>query len=181
MTGVNPMNAGGSQEYDNGNGSLMRILPLIYYLKDINKDEKYRIISEVSSITHAHKRSIIACSIYVELGIQLLKKINIIEAINKMRNEIKNYFSIDNEISYFETILNTNINNLSEKEIKSDGYVIDTLLACIWCLLKSSNYKESILKAVNLGFDTDTGAALTGGLAGIYFGYDSIQKNGSIN
>ena len=44
----------------------------------------------------------------------------------------------------------------------------------IWCLLNSSSYAESVLKAVNLGGDTDTTAAVTGGLAGIYYGIENI-------
>ena len=53
---------------------------------------------------------------------------------------------------------------------------MSTLEAACWCFLNTDNYKDAVLKAVNLGGDTDTIAALTGGLAGIYYGYDNIPK-----
>ncbi|MMZ63451.1 ADP-ribosyl-[dinitrogen reductase] glycohydrolase [compost metagenome] len=63
---------------------------------------------------------------------------------------------------------------LNEEEINSSGYVIDTLEASFWCLLTTNDYKSAVLKAVNLGNDTDTTAAVTGGLAGIYYGIQQI-------
>jgi ADP-ribosylglycohydrolase len=58
--------------------------------------------------------------------------------------------------------------------MSSSGYVIHSLEACLWCIYHSDSYKEAVLRAVNLGEDTDTTAAITGGLAGILFGYESI-------
>ena len=65
---------------------------------------------------------------------------------------------------------------LDESEIKSSGYVIDTLEAALWCVLTTNSYKEAVLKAVNLGQDTDTVGAVTGGLVGIYYGMDQIPN-----
>ena len=61
-------------------------------------------------------------------------------------------------------------------EIKSTGYVVDTLEAAVWCLMTTDNYKDCVLKAVNLGDDTDTVAAIACGLAGALYGYDSIPE-----
>ena len=62
--GVNVIEAGGAAQYDNGNGSLMRILPLAFYLRnEDNLDKKFKIIHDVSAITHSHNISKIACSI----------------------------------------------------------------------------------------------------------------------
>ena len=60
------------------------------------------------------------------------------------------------------------------EKISADGYVLHTLEAGIWCLLTTNTYKEAVLKAVNLGEDTDTTAAVTGGLAGLLYGYKNI-------
>lgn len=65
----------------------------------------------------------------------------------------------------------------AEKEIRSTGYVVDTLEAALWCLMTTSTYAECVLKAVNLGDDTDTVAAIAGGLAGALYGYDSIPQD----
>ena len=67
--------------------------------------------------------------------------------------------------------------SLPEEQIKSSGYVVDTLEAAVWCFLNTDNYKDCVLRAVNLGDDTDTVAAVAGGLAGLYYGLDSIPRN----
>lgn len=48
--------------------------------------------------------------------------------------------------------------------------------ASIWCLLTSDTYEGAVLKAVNLGDDTDTTGAVTGGLGGLLYGFESIPK-----
>lgn len=63
-SGTLPTQAGGRSEEDNGNGSLMRILPLITYLAGKPIAERYRIVADASSLTHAHVRSMLSCFIY---------------------------------------------------------------------------------------------------------------------
>lgn len=141
----------------NGNGSLMRILPLAF-IPNISDDE----IKEVSAITHAHDISKEACVIYVRIAQGLIKGIKLSEIIPKL---------VDNESIYKRLII---MDSILEDEIKSTGYVVDTLEASIWCILHTDNYKDCVLKAVNLGGDTDTIAAIAGGLAGIIYGYSNI-------
>ena len=66
------------------------------------------------------------------------------------------------------------LKNLPEEKIESTGYVVATLEAAVWSLLQAENYTEAMLTAVNLGEDTDTVAAIAGGLAGLYYGYEGI-------
>ena len=73
---------------------------------------------------------------------------------------------------FFDDLLKCN-----EENIMSGSFVVDSFKASLWCLLKTDNYKDCVLKAVNLGYDTDTTAAITGGLAGIMYGYDNIPKD----
>ncbi len=68
------------------------------------------------------------------------------------------------------------IEKLDIDDIKSTGYVIDTFEAAMWCILTTDNYRECIIKAVNLGDDTDSIAAIAGGLAGMIYGFDNIPK-----
>ena len=63
---------------------------------------------------------------------------------------------------------------LDEEDIKSTGYVVDTLEAAVWCFLNTDSYRDCVLKAVNLGNDTDTVGAVAGGLAGLYYGLENI-------
>jgi len=80
-------------------------------------------------------------------------------------------------LQLFDRILNENVFELNEADINSSGYVLHTLEASLWCLLTTNNYADAVLKAVNLGDDTDTTAAVTGGLAGLLYGYESIPDN----
>ena len=60
--------------------------------------------------------------------------------------------------------------------IYSGGYVVETFEAVVWCLLNTDNYRDCVLQAVNLGHNTDTVAAIVGGLAGALYGYDAIPE-----
>jgi len=168
-------------EEDNGNGSLMRTLPLAYYLKDEENIEKvYQTVKEVSAITHGHFRSVFACFIYIIFAIELIKGKNRKEAYRYMQELALEYsenhgFNLK-EIELFNRVLKNDISAYPEEEIKSSGYVLHSLEASLWCFLNSGTYAEAVLKAVNLGEDTDTTGAITGGLAGIYYGFENIPE-----
>lgn len=176
--GLSPLMSGADMEEDNGNGSLMRILPLLFFIKDLPIGERYEKTKEVSAITHAHFRSAFSCFIYLELALHLLNGFNIVDAYFKMKNDVLSFADQRGfnkyEIDKFKRILHTGINNETESAIHSSGYVLHTLEASIWCLLNTDNYAGAVLKAVNLGGDTDTTGCVTGGLAGLLYGYDDI-------
>ncbi|MGI8952942.1 MAG: ADP-ribosylglycohydrolase family protein [Chitinophagaceae bacterium] len=179
--GCQPELAGGMDVSDNGNGSLMRILPLLAYIKDKGLADRYQITKQVSSITHGHIRSVIACFYYLEFACQIINGTDKFHIYKNLKTEISehlNSLSINpNEIKLFDRLLNENIYNLTDKEIFSSGYVLHTLEASIWCLLTTDNYETATLKAVNLGEDTDTTGAVTGGLAGLLYGWETIPKS----
>ncbi|WP_026978214.1 ADP-ribosylglycohydrolase family protein [Flavobacterium tegetincola] len=178
--GITPELAGGTAETENGNGSLMRILPLIIYIKDLEINERFEWTKKVSSLTHGHIRSIMACFYYLEFAKKIMDGIEKFQAYKELQTDILDYFEsskIDvQEIEKFKRLLEQDISLVNEDDIKSSGYVIDTLEASIWCLLTSSNYSEAVLKAVNLGSDTDTTGAVTGGLAVLVHGTNDIPK-----
>jgi ADP-ribosylglycohydrolase len=175
--GVTPLQSGDTVERSNGNGSLMRILPLAYYHKNLTFQVLLERVHQVSCITHAHPRSQMACGIYISIVIALLEgsnpKVAYQEGLNRVEPLYQKY-PYNQEIHHFERIFSREINALSIESINSEGYVIDTLEAGLWCFLNTSSYAEAVLEAVNLGEDTDTTAAVTGGLAGIYYGVESI-------
>jgi len=173
--------AGNSDEDSNGNGSLMRISPLLFHLLDKPIEERFRITKQVSSITHGHIRSVIACFYYLEFAKQILEGKDKFEIYSNLKSEMSNFLtnhSINSkEVAAFDNLLKRNINRFSEDKIKSSGYVLHTLEASIWCLLTTDSYKAAVLRAVNLGKDTDTTGAVTGGLAGLLYGFDGIPEN----
>ena len=179
--GISPELAGSTDPSSNGNGSLMRILPLMLFLLDKKVDERFRITQQVSSITHGHIRSVIACHYYLEFARHLFvgKEKNWI--YKNLQQEIPGFLASiyvePSEIELFNRLLKMDISDLKENEIRSSGYVLHTLEAAIWCLLTTSSYKDAVLKAVNLGEDTDTTAAVTGGMAGLLYGFDNIPTD----
>lgn len=168
---------GGSDERSNGNGSLMRIAPVVLFnsLKNQDLSKRMNDIANVSMLTHAHQRSILACSIYDFVLDELLKNPKK-ESIKAGLDKANEYFTSNKELVFYSRLLESDFKDLDEREIKSTGYVVDTLEAAIWCLLNTSTYEECVLKAVNLGEDTDTVGAIAGSLAGALYGYASIPE-----
>ncbi|MEI6901338.1 MAG: ADP-ribosylglycohydrolase family protein, partial [Bacteroidota bacterium] len=174
---IAPMPQSMANARENGNGSLMRILPMAFYLKNKPIKDHFKIIWDVSAMTHPHIRSAIACMFYTEFAIELLNGLGKEEAYRNAQKVMHEYSPVSSkhkELALFSRILHDQIWHYPEDSIKSKGYVLDSLEACIWCVMNSNDYSETLLKAVNLGDDTDTIAALAGGLAGLVYGFDQI-------
>lgn len=178
-----------SDEFSNGNGALMRILPIALwtYGKSLQGDELFLYIKEYAELTHGHIRSTLCCYHYTLVVHQLLEGASLEgslgyanEALTKM---LKNY---PDETQHFKRLFT--IGDYPRNDIASSGYVIDTLEAVYWSLLNSRDYYEAIHTAIHLGKDTDTIGALTGGLAGLAFGklnvpyhwFDMLPKQNEI-
>ncbi|MDR3058955.1 MAG: ADP-ribosylglycohydrolase family protein [Prevotella sp.] len=189
MKDINPVMAGGREESDNGNGSLMRIMPLLFHVQYMDITERFRHIQDVSSLTHGHIRSVLACFIYIEFALQLVETGDKFKAFEKTRDIVNDFLHnnpicSDNEINKFHRILLNPVGDYeikpiyeySEAEIASSGYVVHSLEAALWCLFKENTYEGTVLRAVNLGSDTDTTAAIAGGLAGLLYGFEAIPS-----
>lgn len=179
--GIAPQDCGGKAEYDNGNGALMRIAPLTFILfNNFNFIEKTKVIKEYTEITHAHPRSIVGSIFYIEFLIRLYYNHSPLHAIKYIKELFDENFAKDHvyqkELQSYARIFTEDFFEIPREEILSDGYVVHTLEAAIWCLGNSTSFKEAILKAVNLGEDTDTVAFITGTLAGMYYKLDEIPK-----
>jgi len=178
--GVSFQASGNKQVNSNGNGSLMRILPLAFYftVKEHDVAQRFKKCEEISSITHAHIRSAIACFIYVEFAMQLISGKTKTEAYQFVRtqslSDLTKIGISQKELDHFYRIFTIDISQLPENEIESSGYVVHTLEASIWVLINNSNYPNTVLNAVNLGSDTDTTGAVAGGLAGLVYGKEDI-------
>ena len=178
--GEEAVNCGCSSEKDNGNGSLMRILPVALYtsLKQEHQptiDERINYIHQASALTHAHNRACMACGIYTFVLQEIIAAQNKSAIIDGLKKAKKHYNGYP-EIVAFDRLFSDNFLKIQSDEIKSGGYVVDTLEAAIWSLLRTDNYKECVLQAVNLGGDTDTIAAVAGALAGILYGHENIPQ-----
>ncbi len=164
---------GGNGERDNGNGSLMRIFPLSAYL---HRREDHEIIAksgEVSALTHAHVRSQLCCAYFSLLVRQLLDGTDLRTAMATVATTIAPQIPAG-EQPVFARILSAEVLDAPESKIQSSGYVIHCLEASLWCCANTTNYRAAVLKAVNLGDDTDTTAAVAGALAGVIYGRRGI-------
>lgn len=172
-------------EQDNGNGSLMRILPVCLYglmrMRDgLPPDGAIGMIEATSALTHSHPRSIAACILYffivraaaeeegslkerVQSG--LAKGFEYLRGVPRYERELSHYARLAPPVP---------IASEPRDRISSSGYVVDTLEAAVWCLLTTEDYPSCVLQAVNLGLDTDTVAAIAGGIAGLYYGTGGI-------
>ena len=162
----------------NGNGSLMRILPLVYYIFYNNiksDDEILELVNNISSLTHGHNISKMGCYIYVRYALYLLDGFDKFDVYGKIK-ELDYSMYGEEAISVYNRIIKDDISKYNINDISSSGYVVDTLESVIWILLNTYNYKQAIIGSINLGNDTDTIAAICGSLAGIIYGYNDIPK-----
>lgn len=167
-------------ERHNGNGSLMRMLPMIYYVylkyglevSPVAVDLIYRL----SGLTHAHLISKVCCVYYVYIGMYLLdagENGDMHSAITEAIKAVDWYYDFEVlDILQIKSLVDCV--RLDRDAVRSTGYVLDSLMASIWCLWHTLSYEGAVLAAVNLGDDTDTTGAITGSLAGIWYGMQSI-------
>ena len=172
------MSSGSGELMDNGNGSLMRILPISIYciLNNLSNEEIINIITKSSSITHSHEISILGCLIYTLYLKEIINSKNKLKAFEYIINFDYSHFSNDT-LKVYDRLLNENFLDIKEDDIKSTGYIVDTLESVIYSINSSTSYKESVITAVNLGNDTDTIGALTGSIAGILYGISNIPED----
>ncbi len=169
-----------ADEHTNGNGSLMRIMPLLFHIKGKEIKEQFDIIWDVSALTHGHIRAAMCCLIYLKMGELVLEGSNKLDAYLKTREIIEEFWKEMDYDKYeqflFQRIIQNDIRYLNYNDLKSGGYVMESLEASIWCFLHYNSFEKSVLAAINLGHDTDTTGAITGGLAGLYYGKEKIPE-----
>ena len=168
---------GMTDEYANGNGSLMRIHPFVLFAHATKSDywQWMGLVKAASSLTHAHERAMLGCTIYgycLEFLLTEATKDSLRRGLQHAGEDLRDH----SELEHFARLFDPAFECLAEDEIRSTGYVVDTLEAALWCVLTTDSYRECVLKAVNLGDDTDTVAAVAGGLAGALYGYEAIPK-----
>ena len=176
--GYKPIEAGLEGINYNGNGALTRMFPIAFYAyyTNIEENDIIDLVCNASSLTHAHEISKLGCYIFVRYIMFLLDDHNKQMSYNLIKMLNYSSFSIEAKKEY-KRLLEGDIVAYSLDSISSSGYIVDTLEAVIWCINNTDNFSQAVIGAINLGGDTDTIGALTGGLAGIIYGFDSIPKH----
>ena len=178
------ISCGETSERSNGNGSLMRIMPACLYAYDrkLPAAEAVKVVHEIGGLTHNHLRAKIACGLYYFCVKALLDGNG--SPGERMQHGLDEGFAFYEkdrangvELSCYGRLRDLReLAEVPETEIKSTGYVVDSMEAAIWSLLRTDSFKDCLLMAVNLGDDSDTIGAIAGGLAAIYYGYNSIPE-----
>ena len=162
---------GSKTEYSNGNGSLMRILPVCLVADDP------KVVEDASAITHAHRRSQVGCGLYYFLVKEILEnKGDLVKRLSDGIQKGFKHYAGEQELEHYKRLISPDFGRLPEEEIKSTGYVVDTLEAAVWSLLNTDSFRGALLKAVNLGDDADSVGAVCGGLAGLYYTLEGMPE-----
>ncbi|GAA4506286.1 ADP-ribosylglycohydrolase family protein [Hymenobacter ginsengisoli] len=182
--GVAPSQAGPRSEFDNGNGALMRILPLVFHqtwqAEPLDLNAAWALTEAVASVTHGHPRSTLGCFLYLLVARGLAAGLAPASAYEQMQTLANHWLQkqakgqVFYEWSKYGAVLDGSLADQPEADISSSGYVVHTLEAALWCLLRHDTYAATVLAAVNLGDDTDTTGAVAGGLAGLAYGEAGI-------
>ena len=180
-----PHKAGSSDERNNGNGSLMRIMPAVLYCieKGLPDQEAVDVVHRIGSLTHAHIRANIACGLYFFMARAVLTMDGSLterlqSGLSQGFDFYENCLADHEDLEYYGRLRDlSGFAAIPAERIHGTGYVVDALEAAVWSLVTTDSFEDALLKAVNLGDDTDTVGAIAGGLAGLYYGSDAIPSD----
>ena len=180
---------GGADEWNNGNGSLMRIMPACLYCSEMmsrgefSDKDAIETIHAVGSLTHAHIRANIACGLYFFMVDAVLTGEGSLNdrlqaGLARGFAFYDSYLADKENLHCYDRLRDlAAFSAVPADRIRSTGYVVDALEAAVWSLVTTDLFDQALLKAVNLGDDTDTVGAIAGGLAGLYYGYAAIPED----
>lgn len=151
-----------------GNGSLMRLAPIVIYFHPCIKNVLHY-AGESSRTTHAAPEATECCQLLAYILYQALSGENKISTLDG--------HSLTFSQPKVTALACGNYKQKSKNEIKGSSYVIESLEAALWCFYNSTSYREAVLMAANLGDDADTTAAITGQIAGAFYGINNIPRH----
>jgi ADP-ribosyl-[dinitrogen reductase] hydrolase len=169
-------NWGGKKDWQNGNGSLMRMLPVSLFF---HRETTGTIVEKsftASGLTHDHKLAKFCCAWYSLIVKAIIDEYNFVDACKEAAMQMKPYLKSEDE-QRFQGLLTLRFMDCKEVDIHSDSYAVHTLEAALFSVASTRTFEEAVLTAVNLGDDTDTVGALAGGLAGLIYGISAIRKD----
>ena len=166
-SGTPPEQAGGRDEHDNGNGSLMRILPIALVGHGLEPERLIAQACRSSKLTHAHPRCQAVCALYC-LVVQFLVR-------GETRREEALAQALVTASRHLPPAVKGELETIRRYSQRSGKtYVVDAFWSAWDAFATSASYRETVERAVRYGNDTDTTAAIAGGLAGAYWGLDAI-------
>lgn len=160
--------AGLTDDRSNGNGSLMRVLPLALWHRGSDEDLMDDAMTQ-SRVTHGHVLSQLCCALYCLWARRILQESAAPwdEAVQGLRDYLGEESPGRKELEFHI--------RPGEGECTGSGYVVDCLRSARWAI-EQGPYETAVKKAVALGHDTDTTACVAGGIAGLRDGIEAIPQ-----
>lgn len=160
--------AGATDANSAGNGCIMRLAPVpIFYASNAAAAEIAALLQ--SRTTHAATECLNSCIVMTRILVALVNGQVWQEAINLDPSGLGS--------SHVRAIAAGRWRGKDRSQIKSSGYVIDTLEAALWAVDTTDNFASALRLAVNLGGDADTVGAVTGQFAGARYGLSGIPAS----
>ena len=172
--GMNERESGFMSPDGKGNGALMRVMPIavFHHINNGEKDQIIRDAHEQCLITHGHVCNQVCCALYSLWAKYILEHVKIKEAYELSVSYLKEYY-LKNSLEDYNYELEY---ILLEGNFSGGGYVVDSIRSVSYLLFKYEDYESVVKGAISLGNDTDTTAAIAGGLAGAYYGFSNIPQ-----
>jgi ADP-ribosylglycohydrolase/protein-tyrosine phosphatase len=172
--GAPARDSGPADEQASGNGSLMRILPLALVERDATEADLVRHAHLASRMTHGHFRCQMACALYSLTIRALLRAMEPTEAAAWASRILRRIYTASPELAGHLAALDE-LRDWPEHEGRT--FVIDSFWSAWDAFAGAGDYEATIRRAVAYGNDTDTTAAIAGGLAGVYWGWEGIPRD----
>ena len=165
--------AGSTDPYSAGNGSLMRLAPVpLFFASD--PEHAIHMSGESSRTTHGATTCVDACRYFGGLIVGAVQGESKEELLSPRYSPVAGFWDRQSLCAEIDEIAADSFKSKEAPEIVGSGYVVKSLEAALWAFHKSSTFEEGCLRAVNLGDDADTTAAIYGQIAGAFYGLDGI-------
>ena len=172
--GMSALEAGVDDESSNGNGSLMRILPVALYTRALPVRSAVAAAHDASRITHRHRCSQVCCAVYTLMVRQLLETGERTDALDRAFVALDRLYS---DVADWGDVYRQQLSKVRAfADPHGGGFVVDTLWSAWLAFRDSTDFVETIERAVRYGNDTDTTACVAGGLAGLHWGLDAVPR-----
>ncbi len=151
-----------------GNGSLMRLVPVVLYYFPVSEDvDQYA--AESSRTTHAAPEAIECCRLFAHILSQALR--------GREKHALLDGSTIELQEPNVKNLACGSYSTKSIEQIRGTGYAVAALEAALWCFQHTTSFESAVLQAANLGDDADTTAAIVGQLAGAHYGLNGIPAD----
>jgi len=160
--------SGSSDPFSAGNGSLMRLVPVVLFAYP-NVQQAIVLAGESSRTTHGAAEAIESCQLFAAILCAALAGRQKDALLNNLQ-----YTPIQGKL---QSLAGGAFISKDDTQIRGTGYCVESLEAALWCFFHTSSFAEAILRAVNLGDDADTTGAIVGQLAGAYYGVNAIPQH----